>query len=96
VATSASEDEVRTFFTLNLAFLGPTYSPKFHALQVPEQRKGLRVLTPGFVRAAHSRGLEVHAWTINEESNMQRMHELGVDGIITDYPDRLRNTLGRK
>jgi glycerophosphoryl diester phosphodiesterase len=96
VATSASEDEVRAFFTLNLAFLGPTYSPEFHALQVPEQRNGMRVLTPGFVRAAHGRGLEVNAWTINEESNMQRMRELGVDGIITDYPDRLRSTLGRK
>ena len=96
VATSASEDEVRAFFTLNLAFLGPTYSPEFHALQVPEQRNGMRVLTPGFVRAAHDRGLEVHAWTINEESDMQRMRELGVDGIITDYPDRLRSTLGRK
>ncbi len=95
VATSASEEEVGTFFALNLAFLGPTYSPDFHALQVPEKRNGIRVLTPGFVRAAHSRGLEVHAWTINEESDIQRMRELGVDGIISDYPDRLLGTFGR-
>ncbi|HJO32647.1 MAG TPA: glycerophosphodiester phosphodiesterase [Anaerolineales bacterium] len=95
VATSASEDEARAFFALNLAFLGPIYSPEFYALQVPEQRNGMRVLTPGFVRAAHDRGLEVHAWTINEENNMKRMSELGMDGIVTDYPDRLRNALGR-
>ncbi len=96
VATSASEEEERAFFALNLVFLGPTYRPNFHVLQVPEQRNGIRVITPGFVRAAHERGLAVHAWIINEENDMQRMRELGVDGIISDYPDRLLGTFGRK
>jgi glycerophosphoryl diester phosphodiesterase len=39
--------------------------------------------------------MEVHAWTINEEEDMQRLLGLGVDGLITDYPDRLINLLGR-
>ena len=84
-----------TFFALNLAFLVPIYSPEFNSLQVPEQRNGIRVLTPGFVRAAHDRGLEVHAWKIDDESDVQRMRKLGVDGIITDYPDRIMAAFGR-
>lgn len=96
VATSASEEEERAFFALNLVFLTPTYRPDFHVLQVPEQRNGIRVITPGFVRAAHGRGLKVHAWIINEESDMLRMRELGVDGIISDYPDRLLGAFERK
>ena len=37
--------------------------------------------------------MDVHAWTINEVEDMQRMIDLGVDGIITDYPDRLLDVL---
>ena len=43
------------------------------------------------VRDAHERGLEVIVWTVNDESDMRRMIALGVDGIISDYPDRLRD-----
>jgi glycerophosphoryl diester phosphodiesterase len=46
-------------------------------------------LTREFVEAAHALKMEVHAWTINDEESMRRLIELGVDGIITDYPDRL-------
>lgn len=95
VATSAPEDEVRTFFVLQTLFLDATFSPPGYALQVPEYGGGLHILTSRFVAAAQSRNLEVHAWTINEVEAMQRMHDLGVDGIITDYPDRLLDLLGR-
>lgn len=96
VATSASDEEARVFFMLNLTFLGPIYSPGFHALQVPEQRNWIRVITPGFVRAAHGRGLEVYVSTINEESDLQHMLEIGVDGIVSNYPDQLLSAFGRK
>jgi glycerophosphoryl diester phosphodiesterase len=62
---------------------------------VPEYRSGLHVLTRRFVDAAHNRNLQVHAWTINEQDDMRRLIGLGVDGIITDYPDRLLQLLGR-
>ena len=42
------------------------------------------------VRDAHNRGLGVIVWTVNDETQMRRMIEIGVDGIISDYPDRLR------
>lgn len=95
-ATSAAEDEVRAFFIMNLLLLNQIYSPgAYYAFQVPERRGNLHILTPRFVRSAQGRNLDVHAWTINERQDMERMINLGVDGIITDYPDRLLDLLGR-
>jgi glycerophosphoryl diester phosphodiesterase len=76
-------------------FLGAAYSPTVQSVQVPEYRSGLHVLTSGLVDTAHDRNLKVHAWTINEVEDMRRMLDLGVDGIITDYPDRLLGLVGR-
>jgi glycerophosphoryl diester phosphodiesterase len=45
------------------------------------------------VNTAHGLNLEVHAWTINEVNDMKRLLALGVDGIVTDYPDRLISLL---
>ena len=96
VATSASDEEVKVFFILNLTFLGPIYSPVFHALQVPEQRDWIRVITPGFVRTAHGRGLAVFVSTMNEQIDLQHMLEIGVDGVVSNDPDQLLLALGRK
>jgi glycerophosphoryl diester phosphodiesterase len=93
VTTSAGTGEVALFFAMNLVFLGALYRPACQAFQVPEYRSGLRVLTKRFVKTAHGLNLAVHVWTINETTDMQRLLELGVDGIITDYPDRLISLL---
>ena len=93
VTTSAGTGEVALFFIMNLVFLGAAYKPRCQAFQVPEYSSGLHVLTKRFVDRAHDLNLEVHAWTINEVSDMVRMLALGVDGIITDYPDRLLDLL---
>lgn len=95
VATSFGESEVIALFALSKILLEATYSPRAEAVQVPEYRSGLHVLTPRFVAASHGRNLQVHAWTINEIDDMRRLVDLGVDGIITDYPDRLMQLLGR-
>ncbi len=42
------------------------------------------------VGAARDRGLRVHAWTVNDEDEMRRVAACSVDGIISDFPDRLR------
>ena len=93
VATSASQREVTLFFLMNLIFLGAAYGPPCHALQIPEYSSGMHVLTKRFLRTAHSRNLKVHVWTVNEVEDMKRLLNLGVDGIITDYPDRLISVL---
>jgi glycerophosphoryl diester phosphodiesterase len=96
VATTAAESEVIPLFVLGKVFLEGVYGPRAEAVQVPEHRVGLRVLTPRFVDAAHRRGLLVHAWTINDADDMRRLLDLGLDGIITDHPERLMEVLGRQ
>lgn len=93
VATSASRREVTIFFLMNLVFLGTAYRPACHALQIPEYSSGLHVLTKRFLQTARSLHLQVHVWTVNQVEDMKRLLELGVDGIITDYPDRLISVL---
>jgi glycerophosphoryl diester phosphodiesterase len=51
------------------------------------------VLDPTLVERAERLDLKVHAWTINDVSEMQTLLDMGVDGIITDYPTRLRDLL---
>ena len=52
--------------------------------------------SPDNVREAHALGLKVVVWTVNDSADMRRMIEFGVDGIISDYPDRLRQAAGEK
>jgi glycerophosphoryl diester phosphodiesterase len=95
VATSGSEDELIPLVVLSKVGLGWLYRPAANAVQVPEERSGIHILSDGFVKAAQGRNMKVDAWTINDQDNMRRIITLGVDGIITDYPDRLLAVLGR-
>jgi glycerophosphoryl diester phosphodiesterase len=61
--------------------------------QVPS-RIGRRVFVDArYLAAAHAHGLAVHAWTVNDEAEMRRLLALGVDGIMTDRADLLRDVL---
>ena len=55
-----------------------------------------RNLSPQELADAHALGLKVLPWTVNDRSDMRRLIDLGVDGIITDYPDRLREVMAEK
>jgi glycerophosphoryl diester phosphodiesterase len=52
-------------------------------------------LTPAALREAHALGLRVIPWTVNEPAQMSALIALGVDGLISDYPDRLRAAAAR-
>ncbi len=100
VRTSLARNEIQTFWILNSLGLGATFSAPDAAIQVPERSTlpvlgEVQVVTPRFVRAANAHGVAVHVWTINETADMQRLLEIGVNGLITDRPDRLLNLLGR-
>jgi glycerophosphoryl diester phosphodiesterase len=65
--------------------------PRFHAdcLQVPP-RWGVLRIDARFLKAAHRRGLPVHVWTIDDAAEMESLLDLGVDGIMTDRPQVLK------
>jgi glycerophosphoryl diester phosphodiesterase len=48
------------------------------------------------VRSAHREGLRVVVWTVDEPAELERMIDLRVDGIYTDYPDRLRAVMAAR
>lgn len=62
-------------------------------LQVPERHQRVPVVTAATVAAAHAAGRFVHVWTVNEASDMVRLLDLGVDGIVSDRADVLRDVL---
>jgi glycerophosphoryl diester phosphodiesterase len=64
-----------------LGFTPSIYSPSFPAVN------------DALLRAAHDRGLQVVPWTVNERADMRRLIRLGVDGLITDYPDVAQEVL---
>ncbi|MFF9562438.1 glycerophosphodiester phosphodiesterase family protein [Leifsonia sp. NPDC014704] len=61
----------------------------FVAVQVPERRGPLRIVTRRSVERIHAAGAEVHVWTVNDPADMVRLLDLGVDGIVTDRCDVL-------
>ncbi|HEU4512882.1 MAG TPA: glycerophosphodiester phosphodiesterase [Nocardioidaceae bacterium] len=94
VATAASPVEAAAFRLLPAARLVDLAVRRgAAALQLPYRRKGVVVVTRGLVRRAHALGLHVHVWTIDEPDQMHELLDLGVDGLMTDRTDLLRDVL---
>jgi glycerophosphoryl diester phosphodiesterase len=89
----ASRTQVFRFWALHRLPGGGPYTPAADILQVPEVWRGLRVVTPAFVRAAHGRNLPVQVWTVDDPADMRRLLAMGVDGIQSDRPDLLARVL---
>ncbi|MEN9505599.1 MAG: hypothetical protein RI958_1525 [Actinomycetota bacterium] len=76
--------------------LAPIGRHRANAAQVPVRQGRLTVTDRTFVDRAHARGLHVHVWTIDDPVEMERLLDLGVDGIMTDRPAVLRDVLERR
>ena len=70
--------------------LGPV---PYRCLQVPVRFGPIRVVDRRLVVEAHRRSLQVHVWTIDDPYEMGRLLDLGVDGLMTDRPELLREVL---
>jgi glycerophosphoryl diester phosphodiesterase len=69
---------------------------RYAALQVPAAIGPISVVDEQFVEVAHSCGLAVHVWTIDDPGEMERLVALGVDGIMSDKPTVLGAVLARR
>jgi glycerophosphoryl diester phosphodiesterase len=85
--TNFSANEVRGF--LAALTQGAPVSLPGQALQIPPRYGQIELATATTIAAAHRLGVEVHVWTVNEPAEMSSLLALGVDAIITDYPERL-------
>jgi glycerophosphoryl diester phosphodiesterase len=65
-------------------------------LQVPERQGPVPVVTRRSVAAAHAAGVQVHVWTVNDPADMRRLLDLGVDGLVSDRADLLRDVLRQR
>ena len=68
----------------------------FRLVQVPRVFRGVPVVTPRFVRAAHAAGVRVQVWTVDEAAEMTALLDMGVDAIMTDRPALLKDILIRR
>ncbi len=88
----AYQDELLGYVLLGKLGIHPR-PPLVDAAMVPEKRHGLRIITPRFVRRAHSDGIGVFVWTVNRADDMRRLLDWGVDGLVSDAPGRLRRVV---
>ncbi len=96
VATSAGSSEAMLFYGLQKLYLESAYSPDAQALQVPRAYGDLRIVNRRFIEAAHARNMRVQVWTVNDIDAMNSLLKQGVDGIMTDYPQRLLELLEKR
>jgi glycerophosphoryl diester phosphodiesterase len=71
----------------------PAKAPSSPCAQVPPSAKGVPIVDRRFLARAHALDVQVHVWTIDDEAEMHRLLDLGVDGIMTDRPAVLRQVL---
>lgn len=93
-ALGASAEDVLAFVRSALDGSPPPAGPM--ALQVPAGFRDQPLVTEPFVRHAHAHGIRVHVWTINDPGEMTRLLDLGVDGLVTDFPARMRDLLAAR
>ncbi len=93
---SASLEEAMPFFLMHRIYCARFGRVPAHVVQTCEVYRGRRIVTPRLVRDFHRRGVLVHVWTVNEIADMERLLDWGVDGLVTDRPDRLAEVLHRR
>jgi glycerophosphoryl diester phosphodiesterase len=93
---SASLEEAMPFFMMHKLLVARFGRVPADVVQTCEVYRGRRILSPRLVRDFHRAGVHVHVWTVNEIADMERLLDWGVDGLVTDRPDRLAELLHRR
>lgn len=90
ISMGASRREIEDFYLYSRLRLESLLRPSYDALQVPAEFAGREVVTPRFVEAAHKQGVRVDVWTIDDPAEMRRLLDLGVDVVMTNHPEVLK------
>lgn len=93
VATGGAQWEIVAFMFLPARVAQWLTRGRVNALQVPHRHRGITVTSPRLVRRAHAAGAQVHVWTIDDPAEMAELLDMGVDGLMTDRTDLLKDVL---
>lgn len=87
----ASVRKIEPTLMTGLLYEGQIPDPIERALEIGARQLAVRgdLVTPRLLREARQRDLQVVCWTVNHPAHMRLLVEAGVDGLISDYPDRL-------
>ena len=96
LATSFAYGEVFDFIQRVATGALADYRPPGHAVQIPPEFQGVPLVTEHTLAVAREFGCEMHVWTINDVHEMVRLLELGVDGVMSDFPGRLLQVARRR
>jgi len=94
----ASVRKIEPTLMTGLLYEGQIQDPIERALEIGARQLAVRgdLVTPRLLREARERDLQVVCWTVNHPAHMRLLVEAGVDGLISDYPDRLLELTRRK
>ena len=92
----ATRADLIPFVLLGKLGIGGPLPRHVDAIMLPIRKGPLRLVTRGFVRRAHERGVGVFVWTVNRPSVMRELFDLGVDGLISDVPARVRRIVAER
>lgn len=81
------------FVLLARVGLKPPREPRYSELDAPLNLYGVRIVEPRLIDAVHRAGKTINVWTVNDPGDMRRLIQEGVDGIMSDRPDLLRQAL---
>jgi glycerophosphoryl diester phosphodiesterase len=93
-AVGAAVGDVVRF--VQAAAAGQAPPPETMALQVPPSFAGSPLVTAELVSFADRHGVQIHVWTINEADEMRRLLDLGVHGVMSDFPGLLRKVVDER
>jgi glycerophosphoryl diester phosphodiesterase len=94
VAMGASTGDCIAF--VKAAAGGGVPPPQPMALQIPTEFGGAPLVTSELVSFAHRHDVQVHVWTVNEPAEIERLLDLGVDAVMSDFPTRVVEAIRRR
>jgi glycerophosphoryl diester phosphodiesterase len=89
IPTSLGKSEITQLVLLERLNLSHLFISKGYSIQIPMTAGGVDILRPRLVNVMHKRNIRVDAWTLNDVDSMKYAIDIGVDGVITDWPDVL-------